>query len=96
MVIQGGEVEDEGRRNRTHYKNIFMCERARDSSPRNSGEQLAVFESPPLARAQAAWDDPGPDAQGGQRSSRLEPNPESFHHQTSSGYMITLPYNGEF
>lgn len=62
-VIRGGEVEDEGRGNRTHYKNSFMWGRARDHSPKNTGEQIVVFESPPLARAHVAWDDPGPDAQ---------------------------------
>lgn len=95
-VIRGGEVEDEGRRNRTHYKNSFMWGRARDSSPKNSGEQIVVFESPPLARAHATWDAPGPDAQGGQRCSRLEPNPESFHNKTYSGCTITLPCDGKF
>ncbi len=71
----------------------FSCERrARDRSPRNAGEQLDVFESPPLAWTHAAWDDPGPDAQGGQRSIWLEPNLGSFQHKN----FFWLHDNGEF
>lgn len=78
-------MKDEGRRK------TFSCER--EPGITALGMQLVVFESSPLARAHAAWDDPGPDAQGGQRSIWLEPNLGSFHHKIS-GCTITLKNGG--
>lgn len=70
----------------------FSCERDPGITALGMQEQLFVFESPPLAWTHAAWDDPGPDAQGGQRSIWLEPNLGSFHHKN----FFWLHDNGEF
>ncbi len=90
--IQGGEVKDEGQEEQNHNENIFMWEKARDRSPRNAGEPLWCFESPPLAGLTLHGMTPVQMLRVVRGSIWLEPNLGSFHHKN----FFWLHDNGEF